>query len=688
MKRSLLLILILLAILSAGAVSASDNITGDSLTADDIDDSFSDVKTEILESDGDDSPQADKKDPEMKIGFVARDSDGEIYQIDKDTDMVADDYNHDYVWISFPNMVSGNLSFYIDGKSVSNKSITARNHYFFTNNETYGLAAGTHLWEVLYSGDDNYTSASKNGTFALNIKKDSNVTAGFVRQDDDGAVNPIDALTDLHVNDHDSDYIMVKFPSRVTGVLYLYIDGKLMSEKQITARTHYFYANTKSYKLGEGNHTWKIRYSGDGNYSYEVLNGTYVLNPKSDTFVKKDSKMNVYVVTKDADSLVYAIDENRDLSLKNTNTDYFKVKFKKDVSGTLYLYIDGALKSTKAIKAKTHYFFVNAENYNLNAGKHTWKIVYSGDDEYNSTYDEGEFTLNAVESKVKSKKMDTTLTASKTKNFKASAKVKKYAVTLKANKKPLKKVKVYLTVKGKKYKKTFSAKTNSKGKAIFKIKKLTRKGKYSAKITYKGSKAYKSIGKKVTIKVSKNKCKITAGKAVRNKKEDYDVIRALLGDLSGFIDVDDAYAYLNQFRTENGVWQWDKGDSTKTVFNTDASNTLDTLERDTELEYVAMLRAKEICQNWNEKHILTHTRPDGSSYDTVYPTSKMWAWGENIALGYQTCKDVTEAWKETKDLYDGQGHRRNMLNSKFNCVGIAGYKVNGITYWVQSFGCK
>lgn len=37
-------------------------------------------------------------------------------------------------------------------------------------------------------------------------------------------------------------------------------------------------------------------------------------------------------------------------------------------------------------------------------------------------------------------------------------------------------------------------------------------------------------------------------------------------------------------------------------------------------------------------------------------------------------------------LYEEQGHRRAMLNSTFNCVGIGAYKLNGIIYWVQSFG--
>ena len=88
----------------------------------------------------------------------------------------------------------------------------------------------------------------------------------------------------------------------------------------------------------------------------------------------------------------------------------------------------------------------------------------------------------------------TSIKASK-KAFKAKSKVKKYTITLKAGKTPVKKVQVSIKIG----KKTFKAKTNAKGKATFKIKKLTKKGKYSAVIKFKGNKAYKASSKKVKI---------------------------------------------------------------------------------------------------------------------------------------------------------------------------------------------
>jgi hypothetical protein len=45
-----------------------------------------------------------------------------------------------------------------------------------------------------------------------------------------------------------------------------------------------------------------------------------------------------------------------------------------------------------------------------------------------------------------------------------------------------------------------------------------------------------------------------------------------------------------------------------------------------------------------------------------------------------------EGLKETKEDYNGQGHRRNMLDKGFTAVGIAHFKYKGWDYWVQEFG--
>lgn len=120
----------------------------------------------------------------------------------------------------------------------------------------------------------------------------------------------------------------------------------------------------------------------------------------------------------------------------------------------------------------------------------TYKVTinFLGDEKY----EPASFNITLVVKKAKPH-----LFASK-KKFNVKTHVKKYKVTLKNNKnKVMKKVKVYLKVKGK----TYVVKTNKKGQAIFKLTKLTKKGTYKAIITYKGDKCYKKVVKKANIKV-------------------------------------------------------------------------------------------------------------------------------------------------------------------------------------------
>ena len=94
-------------------------------------------------------------------------------------------------------------------------------------------------------------------------------------------------------------------------------------------------------------------------------------------------------------------------------------------------------------------------------------------------------------------KLATKLTA-KAKSFKAATKTKKYVATLKdAKGKAVTNVKLTLKVN----KKTYTATTNSKGKATIKIKNLTKKGKYNATIKCAGNKSYKAVSRKVKITV-------------------------------------------------------------------------------------------------------------------------------------------------------------------------------------------
>ena len=111
--------------------------------------------------------------------------------------------------------------------------------------------------------------------------------------------------------------------------------------------------------------------------------------------------------------------------------------------------------------------------------KYTAKITFNGNTKYAKSTKSVKVTVKKATPKL----------YAKAKSFKKSTKIKKYTVTLKTNKKKvMKKVKLTLKVN----KKTYKAKTNSKGKATFKITKLAKRGKYTALVKYPGSKYYKS----------------------------------------------------------------------------------------------------------------------------------------------------------------------------------------------------
>ncbi len=118
------------------------------------------------------------------------------------------------------------------------------------------------------------------------------------------------------------------------------------------------------------------------------------------------------------------------------------------------------------------------------------KITYQGD----KNYIESTKTV-----KVTVKKANPKITAT-AKTYKLNVKTKKYQIILKNNKNQvLKSAKVTLKVNGK----TFTAKTNSKGKATFSITNLKKVGRYIAVITFPATSYYNKLTKKVKITVKK-----------------------------------------------------------------------------------------------------------------------------------------------------------------------------------------
>lgn len=146
-------------------------------------------------------------------------------------------------------------------------------------------------------------------------------------------------------------------------------------------------------------------------------------------------------------------------------------------------------------------------------------------------------------------------------------------------------------------------------------------------------------------------------------------------------NVSEAYTVLNKFRTtKSNQWYWKSNNKTKQKVTG-----LKALKRDTELEKVAKLRAKEQWTMYYNRGEATHTRPNGKAWSTAYPKSLTYR-AENLAWGHTSCKAVIAGeggWAETNEKYKYQGHRRNMLNKTVTKVGIACYEKNGKTCWAM-----
>ena len=194
------------------------------------------------------------------------------------------------------------------------------------------------------------------------------------------------------------------------------------------------------------------------------------------TDLNKELRMiKTNIVAKDI-TVVYKSDKYIDISLKDSEGNPVTgVNILININGeTTILSVDNIGKtsySTDYLKPKAY----------------TATITFNG----NKKYHKSTATI-----KVTVKKATPKLTA-KAKTFKKSVKTKKYTVTLKTNQnKVMKNTKLTLKVN----KKTYTATTNSKGQATFKITKLIKKGTFKATITYNGSAYYNKVTKNINIK--------------------------------------------------------------------------------------------------------------------------------------------------------------------------------------------
>ena len=309
--------------------------------------------------------------------------------------------------------------------------------------------------------EDGVVTALKNGTGKITVKVGG-----------DGVANENSTVVTVNVKPkEDLNIKAVADPISIGENLNVVVTGLDKATGNVTVRV-----DNKTFSGPIVNGTAKVVISGltKNAIAYVDYDGDMIYNPSSTTVNITVNKIKTTITVK---SVTVTYNGDFVFTLKDVNGN--------PVSGVKISVVLGksiTLTTNKNGQVKVSTSGVVPKAYNA-------KITFSGNDKY----------ANSAKSvKVTVKKATPKLTA-KAKKFKRSVKTKKYTVTLKTNtNKVIKKVKLTLKVKGK----TYKAKTNSKGKATFKITKLTKKGKYKAKVKFAGNKYYKSktVNVKITVK--------------------------------------------------------------------------------------------------------------------------------------------------------------------------------------------
>ena len=347
------------------------------------------------------------------------------------------------VTVNLPNDATGTVTLVINDKSYSFPVVNG-----VANVKLPELDGGNYDYTVTYSGDGKYSSFTTDGNMKVNnTKPEDTKTAPEI------VIPPLDEPSE-------DGSVAVSLPGDATGTITLVINGKSYSFPVVNG-----VANVYMPDLSAKTYSYSITYSGDSKYDSFT-------NVGSITVTKKQVNITASSVTTVYNGGKYIVATLTDKD-NNPMSDF-------DVTIT----INGKPSVITTDDNGQAKLSVNG----IKPGVYVPTVVFSGSSKY----------LSATKSlKVTVKKATPKVTAAK-KTFKRTLKTKKYTITLKTNQnKVMKNTKVYIKVNGK----TYSAKTNSKGKATFKITKLTKKGKFNAVVTYKGNTYYNKVTKKVQITI-------------------------------------------------------------------------------------------------------------------------------------------------------------------------------------------
>ena len=300
-----------------------------------------------------------------------------------------------------------------------------------------GIGAGDYVVIIINAENVNYTSSSAESQFKV-LKADLTIEPDVTSpRVADGQINATFTL-----------------PAGIDGTVTVSVDGVNVSLANVS---NVYTAVLPG--LAFGNHTVTVNLVGDSNYNDAVGNVTFN--------VKFGSKIVISDIVATAGKTITA----------NVIIDGV------DATGSVNFSVNGKDYKFDVIKGKA-----TVKLPGLAAGKYGYVITYSGDGKYSSSSKTGSLTVKKPATK-------TTLTLKKVK-VKRSAKKLTIQATLKINGKGVKSK----VIKFKFNKKTYKARTNSKGVAKITVKKsVLKKLKKGKKVTYTAS--YGKKKKKVTVKV-------------------------------------------------------------------------------------------------------------------------------------------------------------------------------------------
>ncbi len=468
-KKIMLITLLLLAIFTISAASASDNVdalavddTGDDQVVeapvDDVELIGSDENNEVLQDPAADDfnvvikSEANIKSKDAVVSFVLP-----SYVKEKDNSLYPEFYN-DHVEVSVEG--GSSFRFYKTGDETS-ISLTIDDLYIFWGDD-YNIT-------VYYNSYDSNIENLKIASGTLKVTESTELTAD----------NFIEAYDDWEV-ESDDDYLCTVFDTQtesgLNGQVSISANGAQIYSKTFTG------SGTPSIAIYGSDLTGNL----NGEYNVKITykrtaDGKEYSKNKVVTFKNigtGDTNPIATAISASAMTVVYGDNKYVVATLKDSNSNAIKaVNVKIKVMGVEY---PVATDKNGQVKQSVS---------SLAVGKQTVTFTFDGNANYAKSTKSVTVTV---------KKATPKLTAP-AKTFKKSVKTKQYTVTLKTNQnKVMKSVYITLNVN----KKTYKVKTNAKGQATFKITNLNKKGTFTATVKFAGNSYYnaKTVKPKITVK--------------------------------------------------------------------------------------------------------------------------------------------------------------------------------------------